>query len=106
MLLAAGIACGAAGDDFEPIPEGVFALEFAGVADDAQQGFLESIAGFVFISARDDEQELVKTVKIKLVKFAEGIFTAGPYARRERSNVRDGIFRRNLGHNGGAIQGR
>jgi hypothetical protein len=48
--------------------------------DYAQQSFLQGIAGFVFISARDDEEELVKAVKVELVKFAEGVFTSSPNA--------------------------
>src|SRR5262249_40268814 len=88
MLFASGVARGAAGDDFKPVPKRLFVLELAGVANDAQQGFLEGVSCFVFISAGDNEQKLVKSVKIKTVKFAEGLFIAGANGRGEGGYVR------------------
>ena len=74
--------------------------------DDAQQGFLQGFPGFMLLAARNDEQKLIEAMKIKPVKFPKGIFIAGANASREDGDVRGRVIRGNLGHNGGAIQGR
>ena len=105
MLFATGIPRSVAGNHLQPAPKSLLILELARVADRRAASFLQGIASLVFISARDDEEELVKAIEVKLMKREEGVFIAGPDARREQGDVRGGIFRGNLGHNGGAIQG-
>src|SRR4051812_17239177 len=90
MLFAATLSGGATSDDFEPAPEGFFAVEFPRMPDDAQQGFLQCFPGFVLLPARDPEQKLIEPMEVKPVEFPKGIFVAGPDAGREGGDVRGG----------------
>src|SRR5262249_54443021 len=99
LLLASRIAGRAASQHFQPAPERVFLFESATVANDSEQGQLKCLLGFRFLASGYDQQEMVKSIEIKLMEFDKGhFFTCGQPLCQQDDTVPGGLTRGSLFH--------
>src|SRR5579862_5612154 len=86
----------ASGQDRQPTPKDVFALETFYVADYPQESGLEGVARALLVPTRDDQQVAEQPIKIARVELSIGVLIPFDHLGREHGNVR-GAPRRFLG---------
>src|SRR5262245_29821723 len=60
LLFSAGVACRATGDNLQPSPESFFGLKHADITKDSQESLLQRLMGLMFLTSRDDQEELIE----------------------------------------------